>query len=113
MTEGAKERFQARAESCEKIAGLESASIELRMRFAYKASSFRIMAKLAALDEVKLNEDDASALKKIHGLAEIARHKPDGVRSRLASALQWRLAWPGSLHRTRRTSILANLRAAA
>jgi len=62
------------------------------MRFAYKASSFRIMAKLAALDEVKLNEDDASAFKKIHGLAEIARHKPDGLGSRLASALQWRFS---------------------
>jgi len=80
MAEATKELCEARAESCEKIAGLNSAKIELRKRFAYKASSFRIMAKLAALDEVRLNEYEASLFKKIHGLAEI-RRKPHGARS--------------------------------
>jgi len=47
------ERCQARAVSCEKIVEQDSAPIELRMRFAHKANFFRIMAKLAALDEAK------------------------------------------------------------
>jgi hypothetical protein len=47
------ERCRARAASCEKVVEQDSAPIEMRMRFARKASFFRIMAKLAALDETR------------------------------------------------------------
>jgi len=46
------------------------------MRFARKASSFRIMAKLAARDQVKRTEDEVLALKKKSALAEIKRYQP-------------------------------------
>ena len=77
MTVGTEERCEARAASCEKVAGQDGAPVEMRRRFARKASSFRIMAKLAALDEAKRIEDEDLASKKTSALAEIAR--PDAA----------------------------------
>jgi len=71
MTLGTEKRFQARAASCEKVAGQETAPVEVRMRFARKASSFRIIARLAARDEGKRTKDEVLALKKKFALAEI------------------------------------------
>ena len=76
MTVGTQERCRARAASCEKVAGQDTTPVEMRMRFARKANSFRIMAKLAALDEVRRIKNEALELKNKAALVELTRYKP-------------------------------------